>query len=139
MTALPARPSATVPADSKSANRCGTAQSAAVLVHLLDGRWTLAILDQLACGGRRYQDLYDALDGISYKVLTDTLRRAERDGLVCRHLDSCRVETTTLYDLTELGESLSAPLSLLGEWVVRNRTAVESARRHWDQLRRANS
>jgi len=43
---------------------------------------------QLAAGGRRYQDLHDALDGISPKVLTETLRRAERDGLIRRHLDS---------------------------------------------------
>lgn len=35
----------------------------------------------LSDAGRRYQDLHDALDGISHKVLTDTLRRAERDGL----------------------------------------------------------
>ena len=42
------------------------------------------ILAELTEGGRRYQDIHDALDGISYKVLTDTLRRAERDGLVGR-------------------------------------------------------
>lgn len=47
---------------------------------MLSGRWTLAVLGELTPGGRRYQNLYDALDGISYKVLTDTLRRAERDN-----------------------------------------------------------
>jgi len=40
----------------------------------------------------RYQELHDALDGVSYKVLTDTLRRAEHDGLISRHLDPKRVE-----------------------------------------------
>jgi DNA-binding PadR family transcriptional regulator len=44
------------------------------------------------------------VDGISYKVLTDTLRRAERDGLITRHLDPGRVETATLYKLTDLGD-----------------------------------
>jgi DNA-binding HxlR family transcriptional regulator len=39
-------------------------------------------------GGRRYQDLHDALDGISHKVLTETLRRAERNGRIVRHLDA---------------------------------------------------
>jgi hypothetical protein len=61
----------------------------------LAGRWTLAVLTELANGGGRYQDLLDALDGVSHKVLTDTLRRAERDGLVVRHLDARRVDTAT--------------------------------------------
>jgi hypothetical protein len=43
-------------------------------------------------GGRRYQDLHDALDGIAHKVLTETWRRAERDGLIARHLDTERIE-----------------------------------------------
>jgi len=62
---------------------------------------TVGTLDACSAGrvgreGRRYQDLYGALDGISHKVLTETLRRAERDGLVGRHLDEDRIETATL-------------------------------------------
>ena len=83
-------------------------------VHLLSGRWTLAVLGELTPGGRRYQDLHDALEHISYKVLTDTLRRAERDGLITRHLDERRVETATLYELTDLGQSLDVPLTASG-------------------------
>jgi DNA-binding HxlR family transcriptional regulator len=64
-------------------------------------------------GRRRYQDLHDALDGISYEVLTDTLQRAERDGLVMRHVDAGRVETATLYRLTDLGHSLDETLAAL--------------------------
>jgi DNA-binding HxlR family transcriptional regulator len=102
------------------------------LIELLGGRWTLAVLAQLTDGGRRYQELHDTLDGISFKVLTDTLRRAERDGLISRHLDSERVPTTTLYELTEFGRSLDAPLYELGRWVEANWRSVEAARRHWD-------
>ena len=47
------------------------------------------------------------------KCSTDTLRRAERDGLVARHLDSGRVDTATLYQLTDLGRSLDEPLAAL--------------------------
>jgi hypothetical protein len=61
-------------------NSCWLRASPAV--QALAGRWTLAVLAELANGGRRYQDLLDALDGVSHKVLIDTLRRAERDGLV---------------------------------------------------------
>jgi len=53
------------------------------------------------------------LGGISYKVLTETLRRAERDGLIARHLDDSRIETTTLCELTDLGRSLGPPLSAM--------------------------
>jgi DNA-binding HxlR family transcriptional regulator len=91
----------------------------------------------LAEGGRRYQDLHDALDGISYKVLTETLRRAERDGLIVRHLDGDRNETTTLYELTNLGRSLDVPLAAMAKWAKANWQSVEAARQHWDRLRRA--
>jgi DNA-binding HxlR family transcriptional regulator len=100
-------------------------------VSLVSGRWTLNLLGQLAAGGRRYQDLHEGLDGISHKVLTDTLRRAERDGLIRRHLDSGRMDTANLYELTDLGRSLEEPLAALGQWVEANWDRVETAQRHW--------
>lgn len=93
------------------------------------------MIEQLAIGGLRYQDLHDALGGISYKVLTDTLRRAERDGLIARHLDGERIETTTLYELTDLGRSLDLPLAALAEWAEINWKAVEVAREEWGARR----
>ena len=106
---------------------------ASLLVHLIMGRWTLKVLAELSEGGRRYQDLRDALGGISHKVLTDTLRRAERDGLVLRHIDTGRVETTTLYRLTDLGRSLDEPLAALERWTASYWRQVEAARQRWDQ------
>jgi DNA-binding HxlR family transcriptional regulator len=103
------------------------------VIALIDGRWTLALLAELVDGGRRYQELDDALDGVSHKVLTDTLRRAERDGLVARHLDPGRVDTATLYQLTDLGRSLNDPLAALGRWAENNWQLVEEARRLWSQ------
>jgi DNA-binding HxlR family transcriptional regulator len=95
------------------------------------------MLEQLVGGGRRYQDLHDALGGISYKVLTDTLRRAERDGLVSRRLDPGRVQTATLYELTDLGRSLDPLLAGIAKWVDTHWDTVEAARQHWDRLQRA--
>jgi DNA-binding HxlR family transcriptional regulator len=100
---------------------------------MIGGRWTLAVLSELAGHGHRYQDLHDALNGISHKVLTETLRRAERDGLIGRHLDSERVDTATLYELTDLGRSLDEPLGIFGHWVDGNWELVKEARRHWDE------
>ncbi len=102
------------------------------LVRLVGGRWTLAVLAELADHGRRYQDLHDSLEGISHKVLTDTLRRAERDGLISRTLDPGRVDTATLYKLTALGRSLDEPLAALGQWVDAKWDLVDAARRRWD-------
>lgn len=75
-----------------TSGRCGHEAFAG----LISGRWTLAVLAGLAAQDRRYQDLHKVLDGVSRKVLTDTRRRAERDGLVSRRLDSGRTDTATL-------------------------------------------
>jgi DNA-binding HxlR family transcriptional regulator len=106
-----------------------------LLVRLIMGRWTLKVLAELSAGGRRYQDLHAALGGISHKVLTDTLRRAERDGLVIRHVDAGRVETATLYRLTDLGRSLDEPLAALDAWTASHWHQVEAARQHWNDRR----
>jgi DNA-binding HxlR family transcriptional regulator len=105
------------------------------VIGLVDGRWTIAILSELVEGARRYQDLDGALEGISHKVLTDTLRRAERDGLIARHLDSNRVETATVYELTDLGRSLEEPLAALERWMDGHWARVDAARRHWGRRR----
>jgi DNA-binding HxlR family transcriptional regulator len=103
------------------------------LLSLLTGRWTLVILEQLANGGRRYQELHDSVEGIAHKVLTETLRRAERNGLIARHLDTGHIETATLYELTPLGRSLEEPLAAFDRWVEANWERVEAARRDWDR------
>jgi DNA-binding HxlR family transcriptional regulator len=106
---------------------------AGAFLRLLGGRWTLAILGQLAEADCRYQELLDTLNGVSHKVLTDTLRRAERDGLITRNLDPERIESTLVYRLTPLGRSIQAPLALLDHWVERNWSAIETARQGWDK------
>jgi DNA-binding HxlR family transcriptional regulator len=83
--------------------------------------------------GCRYQDLHVALAGISHKVLTETLRQAERDGLVSRAIDYGRIETTTLYQLTDLAYSLREPVAALATWAERNSPEVAAARRRWDE------
>jgi DNA-binding HxlR family transcriptional regulator len=100
-------------------------------VELIGGRWALILLAELGAGGRRYQDLHDGLEGISHKVLTETLRRAERDGLIRRYLDPGRTGTANLYELTDLGRSLEEPLAALARWVDANWDQVEAAQRSW--------
>jgi DNA-binding HxlR family transcriptional regulator len=106
-------------------------EAAGRIVSLVTGRWTMTMLGELSARGRRYQELLDVLDGISHKVLTETLRRAERDGLVARQLDPNRVETATLYQLTDLGRSLGNSLESLSLWAEANWSEVEAARLGW--------
>ena len=103
------------------------------VVRLLAGRWTLPLLSELAREGRRYQDLHGALANISHKVLTDTLRRAEGDGLVIRTVDPNRIETTTLCQLTDLSYSLDEALAALASWTNWNWDKVEAARHRWNE------
>jgi DNA-binding HxlR family transcriptional regulator len=69
-------------------------------------------------------------------VLTETLRRAERDGLIARRLDAEYIETATLYELTDLAAALDEPLVVFGRWVEANWGHVEVARSEWDRRAR---
>lgn len=103
------------------------------VVQLLHGRWRLPILSQLRSGPCRYHDLYEAINGISHKVLTETLQHLERDGLVTRTLDTDRRRSTTVYQLTDLARSLDSGLTLLASWARDHGNSVEAARRSWHQ------
>lgn len=79
-------------------------------------KWTAMAVSVLGSNGRlRFGDLRTRLDGISGKVLTETLRDLERDGLVMRHVHA-EVPPRVEYELTELGFTLHAPLLALCRW-----------------------
>ena len=82
---------------------------------LLGGTWTSVVLYALREGPLRPGELRDRIGGISHKVLTDTLRRLERNGLVARRRYAeapPRVE----YELTGPGRGLLEPILALGRW-----------------------
>ncbi|MGH3242842.1 MAG: winged helix-turn-helix transcriptional regulator [Spirillospora sp.] len=82
---------------------------------VLSGTWTGVVLWTLGGGPLRFRELQDRIGGISHKVLTDTLRRLEQNGLVTRHRYAeapPRVE----YDLTGPGRGMLEPLFALGRW-----------------------
>src|SRR3982751_5476567 len=95
-------------------------------------KWTVLVVTVLGEGPKRFNELRRALGSISQRMLTLTLRGLERDGLVTRTVFPTippRVE----YELTELGCSLLTPVSGLGEWARQNQTAIQAARRRFDQ------
>lgn len=85
----------------------------------------------LANGRRRFTEIRRQVDGISGKVLTDTLRDLERDGLVVRHVFA-EVPPRVEYELTELGHTLHAPLEALSRWAEEHIPEVLAARDDYD-------
>jgi len=100
-------------------------------IGLLSSKWAVDVLLALGDGTRRYHELLEDLSPISEKVLTQTLRTMERDGLITR-LVHPEVPPRVEYSLTPLGSSLGAPLKALGAWGLANGTRVESARERYD-------
>jgi DNA-binding HxlR family transcriptional regulator len=96
-------------------------------------KWTAMIVIVLgrSPGRTRFRDLKSAVEGISGKVLTETLRELERDGLVSRHVFA-EVPPRVEYELTELGHTLQAPLSALGQWAEAHIVEVLDARERYE-------
>lgn len=89
--------------------------SRTVLRHVVD-RWTPLVVHVLADGPRRFGELRCAVGGVTPKVLTQTLRSMERDGLVVRD-EAPGVPPRVDYTLTPLGETLVEPTAALRQWV----------------------
>lgn len=99
-------------------------------VELLVGKWRIDLVFLLASGVRRHGQLHQRLDGVSKKVLTQTLRGLERDGLVTRRPGPTpsRVD----YALSPMGWTLTEPLMALYEWAARQGDDLERARASYD-------
>ena len=101
-------------------------------VCLLSSKWSVDLLLALGDGTRRYHELLEDLEPISEKVLTQTLRAMERDGLVARRVHA-EVPPRVEYALTPLGATLAPPLKALGSWSVTHGKRVEEARERFDE------
>lgn len=112
---------------------------AAGLIHeslgLLSSKWSVDILLALGDGTRRYHELLADLHPISEKVLTQTLRGMQRDGLVGRRLrKNTGPRAGVEYALTPLGASLAPPLRALAAWSLEHGESVSGARKRFDDV-----
>src|SRR6266516_2054 len=94
---------------------------------LLSSKWKVDLLYLLARGVHRYSRLYDNLKGASKKMLTDSLRGLERDGLVERTVYA-EVPVRVEYSLTALGWSATELLMALADWADEHLADVEQSR-----------
>ena len=100
---------------------------------LLSSKWKVDLLYLLARGVHRYSRLYDNLRGALKKMLTDSLRSLERDGLVERHVFA-EVPVRVEYSLTTLGWSATELLMALADWADEHMLEVEEARSRYDEV-----
>ena len=94
-------------------------------------KWTMQVVMSLSDGPVRFNALRRAIDGISQRMLTRTLRGLERDGLVERAVTPS-VPPRVDYSLTPLGLSLRDPVRVLGVWAMANKDEVDAARARFD-------
>ena len=101
-------------------------------------KWTAMVVIALGDRKLRFGELRTVVDGISGKVLTDTLRDLERDGLVERRAYA-EVPPRVEYELTTLGRTLHEPLLALSRWAEEYIADVLVARETYDAGRRSGS
>jgi DNA-binding HxlR family transcriptional regulator len=97
-------------------------------------KWSMLVLGLLAGGPWRYSELRRAIDGISQRMLTLTLRGLERDGLVSRTVTPTTPPRVD-YALTEVGRSLTVTIRELIEWAERHRPYITESRLRHDAAR----
>jgi DNA-binding HxlR family transcriptional regulator len=90
-------------------------------------KWTALIIQVLANGTKRYAELQREIGGISQKMLTQTLRSLERDGLVQRKVHPV-VPPKVEYSLTKLGRTLIEPLHELCRWSEKHLAELQANR-----------
>jgi DNA-binding HxlR family transcriptional regulator len=95
-------------------------------------KWSVMIVMLLGPGPKRFNEIRRAINGISQRMLTLTLRGLERDGLVTRTVFPT-IPPRVDYELTALGQSLRRPIDALGEWAFANQPEIEASRARFDK------
>lgn len=95
-------------------------------------KWSILVIASLARRPRRFRALQRSIEGISQRMLTLTLRRLERDGLISRSVRDSRPPQVE-YGLTPLGQSLTGPLRNLADWAEAHRPEIAANRLSWDE------
>ncbi|MGI9824651.1 winged helix-turn-helix transcriptional regulator [Agromyces sp. Marseille-Q5079] len=117
---------------------CGAESSEARVIRdvlsRVGDKWSLLVIRMLHDGPLRFTQLQRSIDGISHRMLTQTLRNLERDGLVSR-TSYPEIPPRVEYAATELGRSLALPVLGLVEWASGNHASITTARDAFDAAR----
>ncbi|MEP0799654.1 helix-turn-helix transcriptional regulator [Funiculus sociatus GB2-A5] len=94
-------------------------------------KWSVIVVYSLSFGTKRHSELQRQINGVSQKMLTQTLRNLERDGLVVRKVYPV-VPPKVEYSLTPLGETLIEPLGTICKWAETHIDEMQAARERYD-------
>jgi DNA-binding HxlR family transcriptional regulator len=106
-------------------------------IELLSSKWRITILHLLTPGSVRANQLQRAIDGLSSKVMTQTLRGLERDGLIRRNVRNV-IPPHVEYELTSMGHSVIPLLRELCHWAKANAKQRDQSRRRFDVSSQTN-
>lgn len=101
-----------------------------VILDQIADKWSMMVLAVLS-EPRRFNAIKRRLDGVTQRVLTQTLRKLERNGMVTRRVMYGRVLGVE-YALTSLGRSLQGPFSILFDWTLENIEEIRDCQRSYD-------
>src|ERR1700722_10043768 len=110
---------------------------ARTMLDRIGDKWTVLVVLMLLDGPRRFNDLRARVGRVAPKVLTETLRRLERDGVLTRTAFA-EIPPRVVYELTPLGRSLEQPIRSIAEWAERNIEEIAAAREAYDGARLAS-
>ena len=102
------------------------------LLSRIGDKWTVLVVQTLANGPKRFNELRREIPSVSQRMLTLTLRNLERDGMVSRTVTPS-IPPRVDYELTKLGKSLQEPIWALGRWATDNYDAIQGARATYDK------
>jgi len=97
----------------------------------ISGKWALLVFLELEAGPQRFNALLKCVPDISRRMLTQTLRDFERDGMVERRVYPTKPPSVD-YRLTPLGQSLLGPIAVLVRWAAENHTDIRARRASYD-------
>jgi DNA-binding HxlR family transcriptional regulator len=98
---------------------------------LIADKWTVLVIYVLEDGAKRYSQIHRSIGCITHKMLAQTLRRLERDGILERKVYAA-VPPKTEYTLTTLGETLIAPIHAFFQWGEDHMDTVAQTRINYD-------
>ncbi|MEM7093647.1 MAG: helix-turn-helix domain-containing protein [Actinomycetota bacterium] len=98
------------------------------MLDLIGSKWSVLVIGRLEEGPHRFGELRRAVPGITQKMLTQTLRRLEEDGMVHRQVLAEMRPPRVEYSLTYLGVTISEPLEAIRHWTEQHLPDVRRAR-----------
>ena len=129
---------ALLPLHDESMPHVGDVYSAACpcrdILDLVGSKWSALVIGRLEESPLRFGELRRRIPGITQKMLTQTLRLLERDGLVHRRVLAEKRPPQVEYSLTEVGRSVTGLLAALRDWSEQHLTTVVAARRRFDAV-----